>query len=218
MKVLNLYAGLGGNRKHWRDCEVTAVEYSSKIAKVYKDQHPQDEVIVEDAHKFLLENHKDFDFIWSSPPCQSHSKMIRSGRNRRPRFVDLQLYEEILFLKFDFKGLWLVENVVPWYAPLIPPTKKVGRHLFWSNFEFDVVNVPSPKDFINKGTVKDSEHFKKWLGIHYEGNLYYEGNHCASQVLRNAVHPLIGEQIFKSMKKEFQPRGFVSQLNLYGEE
>ena len=100
MRVLNLYAGLGGNRKHWNNCEVTAIEYTPKIAKVYRDQYPQDTVIVADAHQYLLENHQDFDFIWSSPPCQSHSRMIRSGRNRRSRYVDLKLYEEIMLLNW----------------------------------------------------------------------------------------------------------------------
>jgi hypothetical protein len=30
VRVLNLYAGIGGNRKHWENVEVTAVEYSTK--------------------------------------------------------------------------------------------------------------------------------------------------------------------------------------------
>jgi len=34
MKVLNLYAGIGGNRKLWPDeCEVTAVENNEEIPK-----------------------------------------------------------------------------------------------------------------------------------------------------------------------------------------
>ena len=64
MKVLNLYAGIGGNRKLWTDCEVTAVEYDSKIAAVYKKNFPNDIVIVADAHKYLVENIDNFDFIF----------------------------------------------------------------------------------------------------------------------------------------------------------
>ena len=45
-------------------------------------------------------------------------------------------------------------------------------------------------------TVEGSNKLKEWLGIHYEGNIYYEGNHCPAQVLRNAVHPLVGKQIY----------------------
>ncbi len=196
MKVLNLYAGIGGNRKLWDSCQVTSVEYTQKIADVYKSQHPNDEVVVADAHQYLLENHSRFDFIWSSPPCQSHSKMMKGGRNRKPRYPDMKLYEEILFLQHNHKGLWVVENVVPYYKPLVSPTKQVGRHLFWSNFDFDVKEVKSPENFINMTTVEGSRKLKDWLGIHYEGNIYYEGNHCPAQVLRNAVHPLVGKQVY----------------------
>ena len=104
-----------------------------------------------------------------------------------------------MLLQADFEGKWLVENVIPWYKPLIAPTKKVGRHLFWANFDFNVENSPDIKRFIKQGTVKDSERLKEWLGIHYDGNLYYEGNHCAAQVLRNAVHPDIGRQIMRQL-------------------
>jgi DNA (cytosine-5)-methyltransferase 1 len=201
MKVLNLYAGIGGNRKLWDDCQVTAVEYTQKIADVYKEQHPDDEVVVDDAHQYLLENHDSFDFIWSSPPCQSHSKMMKGGRNRKPRYPDMKLYEEILFLQHNYKGLWIVENVVPYYTPLVQPTKQVGRHLFWSNFYFDIAEVKSPDNFINMTTVEGSRKLKNWLGIHYEGNIYYEGNHCPAQVLRNAVHPLVGKQIYDKVKE-----------------
>jgi len=201
MKVLNLYAGIGGNRKLWDDCQVTAVEYTQKIADVYKEQHPDDEVVVADAHQYLLENHDSFDFIWSSPPCQSHSKMMKGGRNRKPRYPDMKLYEEILFLQHNYKGLWIVENVVPYYTPLVQPTKQVGRHLFWSNFYFDIAEVKSPDNFINMTTVEGSRKLKNWLGIHYEGNIYYEGNHCPAQVLRNAVHPLVGKQIYDKVKE-----------------
>jgi DNA (cytosine-5)-methyltransferase 1 len=204
MKVLNLYAGIGGNRKLWDRCQVTAVEYTQKIADVYKAQHPDDEVVVADAHQYLLENYSRFDFIWSSPPCQSHSKMMKGGRNRKPRYPDMKLYEEILFLQHNHKGLWVVENVVPYYKPLVKPSKQVGRHLFWSNFDFDVEEVKSPDNFINMTTVEGSKKLKDWLGIHYEGNIYYEGNHCPAQVLRNAVHPLVGKQVYDEARLQIE--------------
>jgi len=200
MKVLNLYAGLGGNRKLW-DADVTAVEYTKKIADTYKKLHPDDNVIVTDAHEYLLNHYSEFDFIWSSPPCQSHSRMIRSGKNRKPRYPDMKLYEEILFLQHNFEGLWLVENVIPYYQPLLPG-KKVGRHLFWSNFDFECEEIKQPKNFINKTNVEGSESLKEWLGIKYEGNIYYEGNHCPAQVLRNCVHPDIGKMLFDQARKK----------------
>jgi DNA (cytosine-5)-methyltransferase 1 len=198
MKVLNLYAGLGGNRKNWENCEVTAVESNSEIAEVYQKLNPDDEVIVGDAHEYLLNHYSEFDFIWSSPPCQSHSKMIRSGRNQKPRFPDMALYEEILFLKYNFKGEWIVENVVPYYEPLVAPTQKIGRHLFWGSFDFNVSDVPRPPGFINLSNALGRKSLMDWLGIHYDKNIYYSGNHCPAQVLRNCVHPLLGNEIFKS--------------------
>ena len=111
------------------------------------------------------------------------------------------MYEEILFLQHNFKGLWVVENVVPYYEPLVKPTQKVGRHLFWANFDSTVQDVDRPKNFINLGTVEGSQKLKDWLGIQYEGNLYYGKNHDPSQVLRNAVHPEIGLQILQEANK-----------------
>ena len=201
IQVLNLYAGIGGNRKLWTDCEVTAVEYSDQIADVYADLYPGDTVVRGDAHDFLLDNHHAFDFIWSSPPCQSHSRMIRSGKNRKPRYPDLRLYEEILLLEHDFNGLWVVENVIPYYDAMLYPTQR-GRHLFWSNFDIPEFEPPQqPKGFINKTTVAGKKALQDWLGIHYEGNIYYEGNHCPAQILRNAVHPDIGKIIYDHAKE-----------------
>ena len=37
LKVLNLYAGIGGNRKLWENVEVTAVEIEPDIATVYQE-------------------------------------------------------------------------------------------------------------------------------------------------------------------------------------
>ena len=57
MKVLNLYAGIGGNRKMWggnKDLKITAIEYDPKIAEIYKQNFPEDEVIVCDAHEYLF--------------------------------------------------------------------------------------------------------------------------------------------------------------------
>ncbi len=68
MKILNLYAGIGGNRQLWGDeHEITAVEYDPNIAKMYEDLYPNDNVIVADANQFLLKNDKNYDFIlWKS--------------------------------------------------------------------------------------------------------------------------------------------------------
>ena len=138
-KVLNLYACLGGNRYKWTDCEVTAVELDLEAARLYKERFPNDIVIVADAHQYLLDHFKEFDFIWSSPPCPSHSRArywnsSNYDTTTQPIYPDLKLYEEILFLQHYYRnGKFVVENVIPYYEPLIPAQKR-GRHLYWTNF------------------------------------------------------------------------------------
>ena len=200
MKVLNLYSGLGGNRKHWTNVDVVSVEKSEKIAGVYSDLFPEDTVVIGDAHQYLLDHYDEFDFIWTSPPCQSHSRMMKGTRHKARVYPDLGLYQEILFLQHFFKGKWVVENVKPYYDPLIKPTAILGRHYFWSNFNISQFDVPSPKGFISSCNVSGAEMMKEWLGIQYEGNIYYEKNHCPAQVLRNCVHPDVGQHVFNESK------------------
>lgn len=200
MKVLNLYAGLGGNRKYWDNCDVVAVESNKQIAEIYRRHYPDDQVIIGDAHEYLRVNYAEFDFIWSSPPCPTHSKMAKATRHKNRKYPDMRLYEEILFLQHFFGGLWVVENVTPFYVTLIEPSQKVGRHLFWSNFAFEAQDVPRPKNFINQANLAGKKALQDWLGIHYEENIYYHGNHCPAQILRNCVHPDIGKQIFNAAK------------------
>ena len=196
--VLNLYAGVGGNRKHWNADRIVAIERQENIAEAYAAQYPDDEVIVGDAHEYLAAHGQEFDFVWASPPCQSHSKMDRANSRNAPRYPDLKLYEEILFLQTYHGGKWVVENVVPYYEPLIAPTVQIGRHLFWSNFQFTARDVARPQGFIASGGQASAQDLKEWLGLSYEGNIYYAGNHCPAQVLRNCVHPEIGRQVFEA--------------------
>lgn len=195
MKVLNLYAGLGGNRKLWSGMDVTAVELDERIAAVYQRLHPQDTVVVGDAHQYLLDHSDKFDFIWSSPPCQTHSKMAKATRHKHlRRYADMSLYQEIVHLTHFFKGKWVVENVVPYYAPLIPG-KRIGRHMYWANFDVGGYEEPIPNNFINLANVAGKKKLMDWLGIHYEENIYYGGNHDPAQILRNCVHPNEGLSI-----------------------
>lgn len=201
MRVLNLFAGLGGNRKKWTDCNITAVELDPKIAHVYSDNFPLDVVIIGDAYEYLKTYYMGFDFIWISPPCQKNSKMMKATRHKVADYPDFRLYEVIIFLKHFFKGKWVVENVKPYYDPLIKPSRALGRHLFWSNFEIDYFEMTNHKNFIKAETPAEIQSMKDWLGIQYEGNIYYGKNHSPAQVLRNCVHPLIGEHIFNCAKR-----------------
>ena len=214
MKVLNLYAGLGGNRKLWQNCNVTAVEMEQDIADVYKSQFPNDTVVVGDAHQYLLDHAHEFDFIWSSPPCQTHSRMMKATRHKKKRFTDMTLYQEIIFLQHFYKGKWIVENVKPYYEPLIKPSVILGRHYAWSNFEITDFKEPNIKSFITSGTVAETQKLKDWLGIQYEGNIYYKGNHCPGQVLRNCVHPNMGMHIFNCMNGIMEVKD-INQTKLF---
>ena len=124
IKILNLYAGIGGNRKLWpnEEIEVTAIENNEKIAKIYQDFFPNDKVIITDAHQYLLEHYKEFDFIWSSPPCPTHS-ICNHFLNAQGvvRYPSMKLWQEIIFLRTFFFGKFCVENVRTYYEPLIMP-------------------------------------------------------------------------------------------------
>lgn len=196
MRILNNEAGLGGNSNNWDDSEheIVNIEFDPRIAEVLKARKPNQKVIVADSHQYTLDHYKEFDFIWNSPPCQTHSKMNKFTRHNTIRYVDGRLFERILFLKHWYGGKWVVENVTPYYEAPFNPVK-IGRHLFWSNFEITPINVEQPKNFINLATVEAKKVMMDWLGIHYDKNIYYGANHCPVQILRNCVHPLIGESI-----------------------
>lgn len=190
-KVLNLYCGIGGNRKLWKDCEVTAVELDENIANVYKDLYPNDNLIIGDAHEYLLKHFKEFDFIWTSPPCQTHSSFRQNigvrFRGVEPVYPDMKLWQEIIFLQANAKCAWVVENVKPYYQPLIKPTAELQRHLFWSNFEI------TEKEFItDKIRTAQIPDLQKLHG--FDLSKYKLSN--KRQVLRNCVLPQLGEHIF----------------------
>jgi DNA (cytosine-5)-methyltransferase 1 len=203
ISVGNFYAGLGGNSMLWQDDNVTAYEHTGRIATQYEELHPSHQVECEDAHEALLNHAQDYEFVWSSPPCQSRTRMIRSGKNRKPRYVDCTVEQEVLFLMHDYEGLWLVENVQSWFEPLIQPTIQIGRHSIWTNLDLgSVIDVPRPANFINQTTIAGMRALQDWLGMHYEQPIYYDGNHCPAQVLRNCVHPEIGLQILNIAKEQ----------------
>ena len=196
MKILNLYAGIGGNRRFWGDeHEVTAVEYDPQIAAVYADLYPKDTVVVGDAHQYLLEHHDEFDFIWSSPPCQSHSSFrFNIGvrfRGTEPKYPDMSLYEEIIFLKYHSNALWVVENVVPYYPAMADP-QKINRHLYWANFEIGEL----PKIVENLRDIQIPG-LQKLHGV--DLSKYKLPN--KRQILRNCVHGETGLAILESAIK-----------------
>lgn len=189
MNVLNLYAGIGGNRKLWEDVSVTAVERDEDIADVYKKYFPEDNVIVGDAHEYLLRNYSDYDFIWTSPPCPSHSRArfwsAKGGHQNEPIYPDMKLWQEILFLENYFENKYCVENVIPYYGKMFDP-KQIGRHLFWTNFKIGAFrDFDFPKDNLSQ---LEAEYGFKVSGPKRR------------KMLRNCVHPEIGKYIMERAK------------------
>ena len=204
MKILNLYAGIGGNRKLWgENHEVTAVEYNPEIAAVYQKLFSKDKVIVGDAHQYLLDHFKEFDFIWASPPCQSHSMCNHFLKGQGIiRYPDMKLYEEIIFLQMHCKTKFVVENVKGYYKPLVQP-QEVGRHYFWSNFtitdikinyQIGTMNRKASKDSQRKAIIREAQ-IPELIDLHGLNDLDIKLKN-KRQVLRNCVLPKLGKHVF----------------------
>ncbi len=213
MKILNLYACLGGNRYKWGDeHEITAVELDPELARLYQERFPNDTVIITDAHQYLLDHFKEFDFIWSSPPCPSHSRIRISQKNKNtfiPCYPDFKLYEEVIFLDNYFKGKWVVENVIPYYEPLIAAQKR-GRHLYWANFILPN-NIGERKMFnnmIERADIKELSEF------HNYDFTKYKGEQRLNKIARNLVDYTVGEIILNTAMGIIH-KSDTKQINLY---
>jgi DNA (cytosine-5)-methyltransferase 1 len=196
IKVLNLYAGIGGNRKLWDNVEVTAVEINPKIAAIYQKFFPNDKVVVADAHQYLLDHFNEFDFIWSSPPCPTHSR-FRFLKNAIPecqkKYPDMGLYQEIIFLENVFNGKYCVENVISYYEPLIYPQKS-GNHYFWANFVIPVLKMRDRKIRRQKGIRNDI----------FDVSSFKIPIEMMKNITNNCVEPKLGLHIFNLAFKEKQ--------------
>jgi DNA (cytosine-5)-methyltransferase 1 len=203
-KVLNLYACLGGNRYRWDEVaqeagieiEVTAVEWDEELARLYQERFPNDIVIVADAHQYLLDHYKEFDFIWSSPPCPSHSKARfwgSKGGQCDVIYPDMTLYQEVIFLDSFYDGKYVVENVNPYYEPLMNPQKK-GRHLYWCNFILPNVLSKRKDEAVHRG----KSELKNLCEFHDYDFRKYKGDQPLNKIARNLVDYEAGRTIFET--------------------
>lgn len=201
VKILNLYACLGGNRYKWDEVadnlEITAVELDPEAARLYQERFPKDKVIVADAHQYLLDHYKEFDFIWSSPPCPSHSR-ARFWRAKptdsdvKPIYPEMALYQEIIFLDCYFNGKYCVENVIPYYEPLIQAQKR-GRHLYWCNF-----TLPSVLSERNVTIMREKDEVRQWCEFHDYDFYKYKGEQRTDKIARNLVDFEAGRTILET--------------------
>ena len=197
MKILNLYACLGGNRYKWgNDHDITAVELDEELARLYQERFPSDKVIVADAHQYLLDHYKEYDFIWSSPPCPTHSKARYWGfgkNGKKPIYPDMKLYEEIIFLEYHFKGKYVVENVNPYYEPMLNP-KKRKRHHYWTNFI-----LPSILSDRNDTSLVQASGIKALSEFHDYDFTKYKGEQRRLKIARNLVDYQAGKTILDTV-------------------
>ena len=209
-RILNLYAGIGGNRAKWgNEYQITAVEFNAKIAEKYSKLYPNDTVIVADAHQYLLEHFKEFDFIWSSPPCQSHTRLNTASfpkGNKKYIYPDMTLYQQIILLKHFFHGKYVIENVIPYYEPLIYAVK-INRHLFWLNFQITSIEIKDIKAPHEKAQIP---YLEKYFG--FDLSKYEIPN--KRQILRNCVIPEIGKH-FLDRARNIQESENTEQKTLF---
>jgi DNA (cytosine-5)-methyltransferase 1 len=195
VKILNLYACLGGNRYKWDEvtaCEVTAVELDPEAARLYQERFPQDTVIVADAHEYLRLHYKEFDFIWSSPPCPTHSRFQYSMKTHRAmQYPDMALYEEIIFLQAFYNGKYCVENVRPYYEPLIAPQYR-HRHAYWTNFAMPAALSSRTPPPINSKT------YRQLCDFHNYDFDQYRGKQDKHKMARNLVDYEAGKTILET--------------------
>ena len=200
IKVLNLYAGIGGNRRLWKDVDVVAVEHVNRICEIYQNLFPEDKVIHGDAHQYLLDNMNDFDFIWTSPPCPTHSRLIygQIEKMQANRYPDMALYQEIILLKHFFKGKYAVENVISYYEPLIEPQVS-NNHYIWSNFK--IPNAVKDCRAITANTKKNysDDYGEKRNKVNLDK--FHLKSEFKTKILNNCVKPEVGLEIFEAAFK-----------------
>lgn len=161
LKILDLFCGVGGVARGFQkflneqgiEYEYHAVDIDRSILLAHKVVNKNSVTILRDAYSFEDDELSQYDFIWASPPCETHSI---AGIWRRKFGVepDMRLYE--LIIKLHRLGIpFVVENVKPYYNPPIKPTSKANRHVLWSNLSIKPVEVDLPYFTHIKDKIKD---------------------------------------------------------------
>lgn len=191
IRVLNAYAGIGGNRHLWpADWRVTAVEFDERVAAEYSRRYPLDEVLVEDAHAHVMERAAHYHAVWSSPPCPSHSRLAKVVASRKGTGLapDPRLWDEIAHLRSS--GIpHVVENVHTYYVPPIAPDLVTDRHYYWAT---DVPLLLTPT---GAGIVSPRTTMAEFAAAYGLPPLRHGVVADARRAMRNAVVPLEGLEV-----------------------
>lgn len=198
MRILDLYGGLGGTargiqlvlEKKGIKFEYIVIENNLKVAEAHRRNNPESKVIVADI-KDWLDKITEFDFVWASPPCHTHSQlqMINKGRRHKTKLVDWSLWHVIDIFQRAETIPFVVENVKVWYNEPFKHNFKLDRHYFWTNLRliaFDYHKKPAKK--WGNISVKD------WQEYH---QLEPAATGDKRQQLRNCVHWSIAAGIFE---------------------
>jgi len=136
-----------------------------------------------------------------------HSR-INFSQVRKLEYPDMKLYQEILFLESWFKGKYVVENVIPYYEPLIKPQMS-GRHCFWANFKIPNLNCSTK---VRNDPGETTEWKMQQRGIIVKDFHQYKGD--KRQLLNNCVEPEIGLAIL-NRALDIQDASSINQQNLF---
>ena len=88
----------------------------------------------------------------------------------------------------------LVENVIPYYQPLIPAYKR-NRHLYWTNFKLP--NVLTQRKNPEIGHAK--KELDKWCEFHDYDFRKYKGKQSVQKIARNLVDYEAGKTILNTV-------------------
>jgi DNA (cytosine-5)-methyltransferase 1 len=205
LKILNLFCGIGGNRLKWTNCEVTAIDLDSEICDLYQKRFINDKVICGDAFQFFEDHWEEYDVIWASPPCQTHSR--QQYRQKEKVLPDFRLYSLIKFCQLWVKDkIWVIENVEV-IDEVIPHTFKVNRHLFWSNLVIPsktFEKLYNPPNYIGKDGKKHNGGLSdlsiaELLELHQMEDFNHKEKRS---ILRNCVDYRIGEYILNYIQSK----------------
>lgn len=160
LKILDLFCGIGGVARGFHDYLqehqikylYVAIDIDKDVLKAHRALNPLSNVILRDAYSFTIDELETYDFVWASPPCETHS-IAGIWTRKRKVSPDFRLYELINKLN-DANIPFVVENVKPYYNPPIKPTSKANRHRLWSNLSISPIKIDLPPFEKIKNTVK----------------------------------------------------------------
>ncbi len=121
----------------------------------------------------------------------------------------MNLYQEIILLQYFHRknSKYVIENVKPYYKPLIEPTAKLHRHLFWSNFKIGLYE-----------TNNERKHTEiKATSTVYDFNVSDTNLKDKAKCLKNMVDPTVSNYIL-NCARNIITKSNINQLDIFENE